>query len=272
MQVKLRKAVRESDSRNPGFPNMVSRLERTGVPVHHALSRIVVDAGCKLDLRGLSARLLRDVAGDTFAFNPLLAEYIAAGDVKLSELRHVIQSMGYGCKRLTLPEFEILYSALRSGTFEQRHWVVNEIAFFKGYRVRRALIEVLEDMTIPPSVRGWAAEGLHLHISQETTRACIRATGDPSPEVRFWAVFALGWADRPIFREAVIPIVERMLTDEGIAPGWWSVRREAQAVLASIRGRPDEENRFQAEVQLILKDATASEEDKRWAGFNDCQS
>jgi hypothetical protein len=246
----------------------VSRIDRGGLPVDHTLSRIASDSGHTVKLRGFAARLLHDVGGDTSAFGSLLREFVAAGDEKILELRRVIQAM-WG--RLARPEFEILQEVLRGGTDQQRYWVVNEISFCKGHRVRRALIEVLDGTTSPALVRGWAAERLQMHISRKTVDVCLRAIEDPSPEVRLWAVYTLGIAasERPVFRDTAIPVLERMLADSGVVPGWWQVRREAQAALTDLRGAPDDLNRLQAEIQAILKDPTASAEDKYWAGFND---
>jgi hypothetical protein len=255
-------------------------MERSGLPLEQALGNAVADSSREMGLRALAARLLRNVCGDTSAFIPLLRECIAAGDAKNPELCAVIQAMNHGWGRLTRSEFEILCSTLRSGTSEQQYWVVDQIAFFTGCRdrcrVRRILIEVLEDPTAPGEVRGWAAERLHLHISQETVRACIRAAEDPSPEVRLWAVYTLGVAasgwEGPhlLYRDAVAPVLERVLADAAVVPGWWSVRREAQAHLPSVHGSAAEEACLQTEIQAILEDTSASFEDKRWASFNDC--
>jgi hypothetical protein len=165
-------------------------------------------------------------------------------------------------------------------TSEQRYWVVNEIAFFDDYhdrrRVRHALIEVLEDRAAPAEVRGWAAERLSRHISQETVRACIRAVEDPSPEVRLWAVSTLGvaasnyGAPHPLYRDVVTPVLKRALADDGVVPGWWAVRREAQVWLPQLHGSAEEGARLQAEIQTILSDPSASVEEKHWALFNDC--
>ncbi len=270
VEAKLRRAVRRSAHWNPDFARLVSRVDRGGLPIDHILSRVVSDSGHALKLRGLAARLLRDIGGDTSAFVSLLGEFIAAGDEKIHQMRHVIQAMWHGSGRLARPEFEILHATLRDGTDEQRYCVVNEISFSKGHRVRRALIEVLDDTTSPAFVRGWAAERLQMHISRKTVEACLRAIEDPNPEVRLWAVYTLGYApsERPVFRGTAIPVLERMLADSGVVPGWWPVRREAQARLANLRGE-DDLNRLQAEIQAILKDPTASAEDKYWAGFND---
>jgi hypothetical protein len=172
--------------------------------------------------------------------------------------------MNHGSIHLTRPAFEILHSTLRRGTPEQRYWIVNELAFFTNdrdrYKVRHALIEVLDDANAPAEVRGWAAERLHLHTSQETLRACLRVIEDPIPLVRLWTTYTLGVVAQfqPVFREAVIPALESRLTDEGVGQGWWSVRREAQSWLSSLRGGQEEEDRLQAEVRAILSDPAAS--------------
>ena len=245
--------------------------------MHRALSRIAADSNCELKLRGLAARLLRDVGRDTSAFVLLLAEFIAAGDSKIKELCEVIALMSKGSGRLGRAEFEVLHAVLRTGTPEQRYWVVDLIAEFELRRVRHALIEVLHDSAAPAYVRGWAAERLHRHISRQTVSECIRASEDPSPEVRLWAAYTLGTAasnygaPHPVFRDTVVPVLERMLSDDGEVSGWWPVRREAQAQLASLGGQGDED-RLQAEAKAILGDPSASVEEKHWAGFYDRSS
>jgi len=237
----------------------------------------VVDSSCDLKLRQFAAQLLKITVGDATAFVPLLRELIVAGDIKNPELCSVIQSINHGGGYLARPEFDILQSTLQSGTSEQRYWVVNDIAFFTDLRsrrkVRRALIEILDDRAAPAVARGWAAERLHLHISQETVRACIRAVEDPNPEVRLWAAYSLGCAGapygvpHPFYRGVVAPVLERLLTDDAVVPGWWSVRREAQAQLPHVHGSLDEEACLQAEVRMILDNPAASFEDTRWASF-----
>src|ERR1035441_6232105 len=324
MQARLQKAVRNAEHGNPGCAKVVSRLGRAGLPVHRALNRIVADSNCELKLRAFAARLLRDIGRDTFAFVPLLAEFIAAGDPKVTDLWDTVRWMSHRRHRLTRREFEMLHSVLRTGTPEQRYWVVDQIAFFRGGRVRRALIEVLDDVTVPAYVRAWAAERLQVaRISQDTVSACLRAIDDSDPEIRLWCVsrshdftvpaYVRAWAAERLqvarisqdtvsaclraiddsdpeirlwcvstlgvaasyhlsFRDAVLPVIERMQSDDGEVPGWWPVRREAQEWVASLRGSPDDEERLQAEVQAILNDPGASKEDKFWASGQDRSS
>jgi uncharacterized protein (UPF0147 family) len=214
--------------------------------------------------------MLKDVAGDGAAFVPLLTERVSAGEAKAIELHHVIRSIRLRNEWLTLSEFETLYAILRTGSPEQRYFIVDQIAFFKGRQVRRTLIEVLEDPNVPDYVRAWAAERLNMHLSRETVAACIRALENRDAEVRLWAVSTLGSAaeDRPSCRVQVLPILERMLADDAVVPGWWAVRREAQGWLASLRRVPEEQARMQENVQAILLDPLASKEEKKWAARN----
>ena len=94
VQAKLRRAVRRSAHWNPDFARLVSRVERGGLPIDRALSGIVNDASHAVELRGLAARLLRDVGGDTCAFCPLLTEFIARGDEKILQLRRNSGNVG----------------------------------------------------------------------------------------------------------------------------------------------------------------------------------
>ena len=248
--------------------------------MEQALSIAVRDSGCELKLRLVAAGLLRHLGADTAPFSPLLREFIASGDSGNRDMNTAVHSMTHGHGSVTEADLDVLLSVLHTGTALQRYWVVDQIAFFEGpricRRVRRGLIGVLDDPSQPAEVSAWAAERLHLHISRETVRSCLRALEDPEPEVRLWAAYTLGcaaarWGDRPhpIYARLVEPALEKLLEDEAVAPGWWSVRREAQVHLATLRGEA-EVARLQAAIQAIQSDPSASREDKRWSGFNDC--
>jgi hypothetical protein len=95
---------------------------------------------------------------------------------------------------------------------------------------------------------------------------CAKALDDEVASIRFWAAYTLG--EIPVFRKSLrglaISILERALDDTGVAPGWWSVGREAQAMVANLRGNSDQE-RLQGEIQSVRQDPNASAEDRRWA-------
>jgi hypothetical protein len=53
--------------------------------------------------------------------------------------------------------------------------------------------------------------------------------------------------------------------DREVAPGWWSVGKEAQAMMVGLRDIPEERIKLQAEVRRVQEDPNASVEDRRWA-------
>jgi HEAT repeat protein len=99
---------------------------------------------------------------------------------------------------------------------------------------RDPLFRVVTDPAEPPEVRAEAVDALGNFDDERVVPALLAQLGDPSPEVRFWAVFALGGLGGP----EVVPELERVAeTDDGVAPGWWSVRREALDAIRSIQAR-----------------------------------
>ena len=269
IRAKISKAVRCGRYGYPAFPSILKRLQREGLPVEQALRHIVADSNCTLNDRARAARLLQEILGDPAAFVPLLRELAAGGDAHVEDLTDAIVRMWH-TNKLPRPAFEVLRDVMNRGTLEQRFWVVDKIALFEDPRVRRALLEVLDDSNAPATVRGNAANGLSRQISRETVQACMKAVSDPQAEVRFWAAFALGEAAvwNPFYRDTVIPVLERMLDDQAVAPGWWSVGREAQLRLAHARGSAAELHRLREEMEAIRNNPSASAEDKGWAAFN----
>ncbi len=87
------------------------------------------------------------------------------------------------------------------------------------------MVRILADPQETPKVRGQAAEGLSYMFykvppgSREfeaSVAALLEALKDPSPEVRYCAVHALGSTrHRPL-----IPVLEEMLLDKTPVPGW----------------------------------------------------
>jgi|SRR5271165_5477047 len=143
---------------------------------------------------------------------------------------------------------------------------VQDIAFINRRPVRRALIEIVLDNAAPLGLRERATEMLHLHSCRETAEACAKALADPNVNIRFWAAYTLGQiADKSSLREIIASALKEVLGDQEVAPGWWSVGREAQASIVGLRDDPGERERLRAEVRRILTDPKASAEDRRWA-------
>jgi hypothetical protein len=103
------------------------------------------------------------------------------------------------------------------------------------------LIDILENRSETSYVRGRAAEALS-------------HAGNPA-----WAVFALGGMAqfRPALHSVAIAALRGMVDDAGDMPGYWSVGREARAMLESLIPRQERDT--------ILADVNAPAELRRWA-------
>ncbi len=129
----------------------------------------------------------------------------------------------------------------------------------------RWLINILENRSETGYIRGRAAEELSHAGNPVAFDAFIRCLSDPDPVVRFWAVFALGGMAR--FRPALHPVaiaaLQRMVDDAGDVPGYWSVGREARAMIESLI--PVHRELAEKERDTILADANAPADLRRWA-------
>ena len=98
------------------------------------------------------------------------------------------------------------------------------------------VVEILEDRTEDPDVRGQAAEAMAGRIRRdlrsprarhrhERARAVlVAALDDPEPEVRLWSIFALASRDNI----DLVPRLKRLSRDAARVPGWWTVGQEAR--------------------------------------------
>ncbi len=108
---------------------------------------------------------------------------------------------------------------------EVRHAVLYALAWHGDLETWELMVRVVSDPNEHPRVRGQAAEGLaygfHL-LSPGSQRfeagvaALTSAVEDPSPEVRYCAVHALG-ATR---HRSLASVIERLLGDATPVPGW----------------------------------------------------
>jgi HEAT repeat protein len=155
---------------------------------------------------------------------------------------------------------------LAKGSPEEQLKAVDHAAFIECRPVRRIFIEILNDTDAPLEVRERATEMLHLQPSKETADACANAVNDPNAGIRFWAAYTLGQIShgRELWTVAA-PALEKVLNDTEVAPGWWSVGREAQAMIVGLRDDPSDQERLQAEIRRVQDDPNASPEDRRWA-------
>lgn len=114
----------------------------------------------------------------------------------------------------------------------------NVLTFWFDRRAVRALSAAASRAGEAVSVRAQAVEGVG-NVLQCITAPDLRAEAiplllgwlrDPEPELRFWAIYAVGVIEA---REAR-PILEELAArDEAMCPGWWRVGEEAQDVLSA---------------------------------------
>jgi HEAT repeat protein len=119
---------------------------------------------------------------------------------------------------------------------EKRVAAAYALGFFHDRRAAKPLIHVIRNRRASPRLRGQAAEALGYLLMFRPDRMALSAlleeVGDPSPEVRFWAVFAIGQMGN---RKAISILTKVSQKDKATLPGWWSIAREAKAAIRQIR-------------------------------------
>ena len=101
-----------------------------------------------------------------------------------------------------------------------------------------------------PKVRGQAAESLAHNHRPESHSILRENLNDASKDVRFWCAYSLAeMADE----EALIPL-KRLAQDDGrVVRGFWSVSREANAAIHTIRKKMRERGRRRKPCLFCLK-------------------
>jgi len=93
----------------------------------------------------------------------------------------------------------------------------------------------------------------------------IAALSDTAVEVRFWAVWSLGGQTIRESNSPIVPALEKLLADDSVYEGWWSIRREALAVLGSLNPTATRYRQtLNEELERVGDDPDASVEDRRW--------
>jgi HEAT repeat protein len=252
---RLRKRLRQTQRTDPELVRYVVREERSGSPLVAVLWKLILEPKAGWSKRAAAARVaaLADPRGTVTALLGLFRTQEEASD--LWETALALKGLA---DTRAVPQ---LIRSLRDPNPDRREAAVRLLGLIRnaGPRAARALMATVTDTSQPPAVRGQAAESL-----------LIEVLSDPDVEVRFWAVFALGClCERP--DERVATALKRMLNDDAVLPGnWWSVGREALAMLSSVRFGADKYHRLLAsEIQRVLADPNSSPEDRRWAEFYD---
>ena len=157
-----------------------------------------------------------------------------------------------------------LINALHDDNPHRRHAAARALGWIRPVtrRAAKALVLALDDKDQPQPVREEAAESLAYSHYPKAIEPLISALAESDVRMRFWATFALGGIRRDDPR--VIQALEKMLHDDEVPPGnWWSVGREALAMLGDLV--PDYRARLDEETQRVLSDPNPTPEDLRWA-------
>lgn len=133
------------------------------------------------------------------------------------------------------------------------------------------LIHVLLDPNESIRVRAEAAEALGRLGQRRAIKPLIRCTRHPSPELRFWSVFALGQITcfrRKQLTRAGIRALEARLNDLQLpdSHGYWPIRYEALSMLNGLS--PKWSQLFQSELNRVLADPITHASLWQWAAHH----
>jgi HEAT repeat protein len=251
----------------------VHKYERSGMSIGSALQAAMLDPGAGWLRRGTAAKMLAIADARGAVARLLNLFFTQKGKAELWETALAIE---HGTDRTAVPR---LADALYDENPDRRHAAARALGWIRpvSRRAAKALVEALPDKSQPQPVREEAAESLAYSHYVPAIPPLISVLDEPDVRMRFWAVFALGgigqWQTyaprgRGRWRRSadprVIGALERMLQDEEAPPGnWWSVGREALAMLGHLE--PRYEGQLDTETQRVLRDPNSSAEDLRWA-------
>ena len=150
-----------------------------------------------------------------------------------------------GGKAVIMPLLDIMRKGARADHREAAGYALSFLmtASYSRYLrpVLEAYLDVLNDENEAPAVRAQVCEGLNYiewgdhrrRLARRVIASLLRALGDASPEVRFWACFAIGKFG---VRRALPALKALSEKDNTLVPGWWTVGEEAADAITKING------------------------------------
>jgi len=121
------------------------------------------------------------------------------------------------------------------------HPIVRCLGLVSGKRMMSLthpmLVQILQDSSRTPLVRGTAAEGLVLCRHAACTAAAARCLEDGDANIRFWGAYLCGLKG---LTEVEGRLRWMAAHDTGEAAGWWSVAKEAANALCLIEEAREE--------------------------------
>jgi len=219
-------------------------------------------------VRGEAGRILA-IARQCSVVDELLTQFFSQTD-KSDLLETALTLERFEDERAIRP----LISALSDHNVDRRRAAARALGWMPRTRscVAKALSEALTDVSQPVAVREEAAESLAYRSSRSSIPSLISVLHDPSVQIRFWSVFALGnirnRRNGHSYPEVVTPL-ETMLSDHhSLNEKWWTVAREALAMLGQLSPPiPKWKEQFRQELRQATETVDATAEDHRWAQF-----
>jgi len=203
-----------------------------GVNSYDDLLALVCDRSAAVGIREAGCGLLIQLDARR-AVPALLAILQDGGEV--FDVRHAAaRAVGMLADHHTADELAALLSA--PGDPHLCFWAAYALSARGDERALKPLIERLNDEGEDARVRGLAAEALasvaHKDEDDHAFHALLEALGEPAPEVRFWAAFALG----AVGDARALPALERVaMRDRSTVFGHRSVGQEAAEAIEGIR-------------------------------------
>jgi HEAT repeat protein len=249
LEFKLRKMIHEKTLECPEFATDLKRFRKRRLSVVDALKALLRETGERSGRSRAAAAEILSRSGGADVTRLLLQQ------LRLATTR--ADAFAIASLLARIPErhaFASLLKILASSDPDRSQAAAYHLS--GNTQAIPALISVVGDPDRPAQVRAEAAESLGCLGDPRAIAVLLFALEEESPKLRFWAVFALGRFSKTDDR--VQPGLRAVLTDRGVAPGWWSVGQEAKAMLTEC-------TLLQTEIQEILSNPNASDEDRRWA-------
>ena len=131
-------------------------------------------------------------------------------------------------KRAVIPLLAILSDNSESVTL--RHWVIDALNSIGDERALLLFWKIIDDPNEHPEIRSRAIE--EMFERPEPIDRFIELLADPTPDIRFWAAYALSYITPP---EALSELDRIVAYDHTLPIGWgWHVDREAMLPLETI--------------------------------------
>jgi HEAT repeat protein len=235
MAARMRKQLRRMSRYRQKLALTVAKMARQGLPLVTTLFKVMLDPTLDHSDRAAAGRLLA-VAGDERAVQALLKLFFEQTDK--DDLYATALTLEALKDRRAVPS--LIPALLEDSNPHRRHAAARALGWihWPGSRTTAlALARCLADITQPHPAREEAAESLAYVGRRETIEPLISVLHDP---------------------------------DEAPSGGWWSVGKEALAMLSSMRPPvADYQKRLATATQHVLSDGNATAEDRRWAeGYN----